>query len=317
MSKPLVLVHAWLPEGRLGELQQEFPHYDLVDAREPAALDRWLGRATVAYGLPPVTRLGEARELRWIQLISAGVPLTLCPVACERGVTVTNLAGLYGPTIAEHAFTLLATLLRNLHVVLRNQVQRRWDRDVARTMADLHGKTLAIVGLGNIGRHIARLGRCHGMRVLGCRRREQPTPWVDRVYRCADLHAMLAEADVVAVAAPLTRHTEGMLGPAEFRALKRGAVYINVSRGAIAEERALLAALESGQVAAAGMDAYAVEPLPPDHPLWGLPQVVLSPHYSGETVNTGRLPSERFARNLRSWAIGRSLEGCVDLQCGY
>src|SRR5262249_12531576 len=198
---------------------------------------------------------------------------------------VTNLAGLYGPTIAEHALALMLMLARNLHVVLRNQPQRRWDRGVARTVADLHGKTLAVVGAGNIGQHIARLARASGMRGLACRRRDRPTPFVDRVYPLIDLRAMLAEADFVAVAAPLTRHTEGLLGPAEFGAMKRGAVYVNVSRGGVAQEAALREALASGRVAAAGLDVFAVEPLPPEHPFWQLPQVVVSPHYCGETVN--------------------------------
>jgi phosphoglycerate dehydrogenase-like enzyme len=155
------------------------------------------------------------------------------------------------------------------------------------------------------------------MRVLGCRRTVRPTPDVDRVYPCKEMHAMLAEADYVAVAAPLTRHTEGMLGQAEFNAMKRGAVYVNVSRGAVAQEKALLEALRSGRVAAAGLDVFAVEPLASDHPFWDLPQVVVSPHYSGETVNQSSLPLERFARNLRSWSAGQELEGVVNLEWGY
>jgi phosphoglycerate dehydrogenase-like enzyme len=184
-------------------------------------------------------------------------------------------------------------------------------------MSNLHGRTLAVIGLGNIGQNIARLARAFGMRVIGCRRTDRPTPFVDQVFPCADLHRMLAEADYVAVAAPLTAQTTGLLGPAEFAAVKRGARYINVSRGAVAEETALVEALRSGQVAAAGLDVFAVEPLPPDHALWAMPQVVISPHYSGETVNLSALPAERFARNLRAWVEGRELEGRVNLEWGY
>ena len=317
MSKLPVLILAWLPDEVLPRLSEEFPDLEFIDAREPAALDRHLRRAVITYGLPPVARLAEAPGLRWIQLISAGVPQALCPAARERGLLVTNLAGLYGPTIAEHALALMVMLARNLHAVLRNQQQRRWDRGVAHTMADLHGKTLAVVGAGNIGQHIARLARAYGMRVLACRRRDRPTPFVDRVYPLRDLRAMLAEADFVAVAAPLTRHTEGLLGPAEFGAMKRGAVYVNVSRGGVAQEAALREALASGRVAAAGLDVFAAEPLPPEHPFWQLPQVVVSPHYCGETVNQSALPAERFARNLRAWRAGRELEGVVDLEWGY
>ena len=128
---------------------------------------------------------------------------------------------------------------------------------------------------------------------------------------------MLAEADVGAVAAPLTAATTGMLGAAEFAALKRGALYVNVSRGPVAQEAALLAALQSGHVAAAGLDVFAVEPLPPEHPFWTMPQVIISPHYSGETINQSSRPAERFARNLAAWSDAQSVEGVVDLAAGY
>ena len=316
-EKSVALLTHWTPDGTQARLAAEFPGMEFVEARDEAALARHLGRAAISYGLPPVARLGDMTHLKWVQLASAGVPGDFCRAAHARGLAVTNLAGLYGPTIAEHALALLTLLARNLHVVLRQQAQARWDREVASTMADLHGRTLAVVGLGNIGRHIARLGRAYGMRVVGCRRTDAPVPDIDRVYPCRDLRAMLAEADVVAVAAPLTERTEGMLGAAEFAAMKRGVLYVNVSRGPVAQEAALVEALRSGQVAAAGLDVFAVEPLPPDHPLWSMPNVVISPHYSGETVNLGPLPSARFRRNLHNWRAGGPMEGAVNLECGY
>jgi phosphoglycerate dehydrogenase-like enzyme len=316
-SKPRILILSWLPDGRLSRLAQEFPAFEFVDARDSAAQDSQVHGAEIMYGLPSLDRLGAASTLRWIQLISAGVPQELCPLARARGLTVTNLAGLYGPSIAEHALALMVVLARNLHRAIRHQQSRVWDRSVASGMRDLHGRTLAVVGLGNIGQNIARLARAYGMRVVGCRRTGRPTPFVDRVGRPDELHAMLAEADVVAIAAPLTAHTEGMLGPAEFQALKPGALYVNVSRGGVAQEKALLDALQSGRVAAAGLDVFAVEPLPPEHPFWTLPNVVLSPHFSGETINNSALPAERFGRNLHAWSAGTALEGTVDLEWGY
>ncbi len=316
-DKPLALVLAWMPDGMLGRLRADFPGVDLLDAREPADRDRHLGRAALTYGLPPVERLPEAASLRWIQLISAGVPQGLCGPARERGITVTNLAGLYGPSIAEHALGLMLMLAHNLHAAHRNQQQRRWDRDVMRSMTDLAGKTLAVVGLGNIGRNIARLARAFGMRVVGCRRTDRPVPEADRLYPCAELHALLGEGDFVAVALPLTARTEGLLGPAEFAAMRPGAFYVNVSRGGVAREAALLHALRSGKLAGAGLDVFADEPLPPEHPLWDMPQVIVTPHVSGEVVNQSALPAERFARNLRNWLAGGPLEGVVSLEWGY
>jgi D-2-hydroxyacid dehydrogenase (NADP+) len=317
MPRPQVLLIADMPAPARRRLLDEFPGCDFLDGRQAADLDRHLGRADIAYGLPAVERLTQAGGLRWVQLISAGVPPALCPVAQQRGLTVTNLAGLYGPSIAEHALALMTLLARNLHVVLRNQQARRWDWGVRESMWDLHEKTLAVLGLGNIGQGIVRLGRAYGMRVLGLRRRPRPCYGVDRIYRRDELPALLAEADVVCVALPLTSHTEGMLGPAEFAAMRRGALYVNVSRGGVAQESALLDALRSGQLAGAGLDVFATEPLPAEHPFWTMPNVIVSPHYSGETVNLSSLPAERFARNLHAWLSGGQMEGIVDLEWGY
>src|SRR5262249_26341752 len=162
-----VLVQAWLPDGYFEQLAGRFPEFDWIDGRTPAALEANLPRATIVYGLPPAARLSVAAQLRWIQLAWAGVPQELCPLAQPRGLTVTNLVGLYGPSIAEHALALMTLTSRNLHLALWQQRERRWDRSLAATMADLRGKTAAILGLGNIGRHIARLARAFGMRVVG------------------------------------------------------------------------------------------------------------------------------------------------------
>lgn len=315
-EQTLALIFHWVPDGTLSRLAREFPTTRFVDARNGVSADD-LAQATTAYGLPPLDRLDEMGALRWVQLASAGVPRDFNIQARQRSLTVTNLAGLYGPTIAEHALAMTTLLARNLHIVLRNQSQARWDRDVMKTMWDLQGRVLGVVGLGNIGRGIARLARAYGMRVVGCRRTNQPVPEADQVYPLAELRAMLAEADIVAVAAPLIDQTQGMLGEAEFQAMKRGVYYINVSRGPIAQEAALLSALRSGHVAAAGLDVFAVEPLPTDHPFWSMPQVIVSPHYSGETVNNSAQPSERFLRNLHHAATKRPLEGLVNTEWGY
>jgi phosphoglycerate dehydrogenase-like enzyme len=317
MNKPRILVLAWLPDGLLPRLAERFPDFEWTDGRTTDAFEKYLGSAVIAYGLPPIARIADMPELRWIQLVAAGVPQELCPIALARKLTVTSLVGLYGNTIAEHAFALLTFLARNLHTAFHNQREGKWDRDIRTRIVDLHGRTLAIIGLGNIGQSIARLGRGYGLRVVGCRRTATPTPFVDQVYSLPELHVLLAEADFVAVAAPLTARTESLLGAAEFAAMKPGVLYVNVSRGSIAREEALLAALRSGHVTAAGLDAFAVEPLPAGHPFWSLPQVLISPHVSGETINQSARPAERFARNLAAWTAGRPLEGRVDLEQGY
>jgi D-2-hydroxyacid dehydrogenase (NADP+) len=317
MSKLRIIVAAWMPDGVFEKLAMRRPEFEWIDAREPALLDKALSSANILYGLPPLGRLVEAPELRWIQLISAGVPGELCLIAQEQKMIVTNLAGLYGNSIAEHAFALMTALARRLHIAFRNQPARIWEGGIGRGMFDLHGKTLAVVGMGDIGRAIARLARAYGMRVVGCRRTDRLTHEVDRLYPLSQLHAMLAEGDFVVAAVPLIASTKGMLGPAEFAAMKRGGIYVNVSRGPIAQEAALLDALKSGHIAAAGLDVFSSEPLPSDHPLWTTPQVVISPHCAGEVINQSDRPAERFARNLAAWIMGRALEGVVNLAWGY
>lgn len=313
----ILLLTAWVHESIRARLATEFPNADIVDARERPVLEEKLPAATIVYGQLPAELAPKAHALRWLQLNSAGVPLPLCDALRGTDVRVTNLAGLYGPTIAEHAVALMLMLARNLHQALHQQQQTLWQRDLASTMSDLHGKTAAIVGLGNIGQNIARLCRGFGMRVMGCRRTSTPTSYVDLLFPVAELRQHLSEADFVIVAAPLTRETDGMLGPAEFQAMKRGAFFINVSRGAVAQEAALVDALHSGRLGGAGLDAYVDEPLLTDHPFWTMPQVIVSPHYSGETVNNSALPGELFLRNLRAFMEDRPLNHVVDLTRGY
>lgn len=316
-AKKLVLLAAWIEEGVRTRMTKEFPTCEFVDARDRQVLEARLSDAEIVYGLPPVSLLKHATKLRWLQLASAGVPHELCSALQGTSVLVTNLAGLYGPTIAEHALCLMLMLARRLPIAQRQQMERRWDRDLSRSMADLRNRTAAIVGAGNIGQHTARLCRAFGMRVVACRRTPQDTPFVDQLYDRAELQAMLREADHVVVTAPLTKETEGMLGPAEFAEMKQGAYYVNVSRGGVAQESALLQALSSGRLAGAGLDVFAVEPLPAEHPFWSMLQVIITPHYSGETVNQSAQPGEHFVRNLHCYLAGAPVGRRVDLEAGY
>jgi phosphoglycerate dehydrogenase-like enzyme len=318
MDQPVtVLLGAWIAEEVLHRLSREFPQCRFLQSQNRQELWQWLGQAEVVYGLPPLEALAQAGRLRWLQLNTAGVPMELCNLLRGRQVVVSNLAGLYGPSIAEHVLGLMLVLARNLHQALRQQVERQWRRELSGTMSDLRGRTAAILGLGNIGQNTARLCRALGMQVIGCRRTPRATPFVDRVFPREQVQLMLPLADYVIVTVPLTRETRGMLGPQEFAAMKPGAFYLNVSRGAVACEDALVEALRSGRLAGAGLDVFATEPLPADHPLWEMPQVVITPHCSGETVNRSPLPGERFLRNLRRYLAGEPVEARVDLELGY
>ncbi len=317
MDSTTVLLLDQIQDDTAGKLKQLVPEYDFIDAREPAERDKHLPKANILYGFLPLEKYPEALQLQWVQLASAGVSRRLCAIAKDRGFLVTNLAGLYGPSIAEHTLTVMSMLSRNLHTALRNQTGCYWDNSIAKTMSNLSRKTLALVGLGDIGRAVARLAQSFGMQVLGTRRHPQPTSYVDHVFPVSELHNMLPEADFVVVTVPLTPETETLLGEAELALMKPGVFLVNVSRGAVVDEGALLKFLQTGHIAGAALDVFTQEPLPANHPFWTLPQVIISPHYCGDTVNNSSLPLERFTRNLRAWQKGEPFEHIVNLDLGY
>ncbi|TAH39414.1 MAG: D-2-hydroxyacid dehydrogenase [Planctomycetota bacterium] len=266
--------------------------------------------------------LRRAENLVWIQAHSAGVErYTSIPELLENDrIVLTNMRAVHGPAIAEHAFAMLLALTRDLPVHLADRAQGRWRRQGSGELAPivLEGRTMLVVGLGGIGGEIARRAHGFGMRVLATRRSDDPAPaYVERLGKPQDLHALLAEADVVAIAVPLTAETEHMFDAAALAAMKPGSYLINVARGRIVDTDALLAALQSGRLAGACLDVTDPEPLPADHPLWRLPNVVITPHVAA----AGELTDERawtlFRENLRRFDAGEPLLNVVDKRAGY
>ena len=241
----------------------------------------------VVSGLWRNTLMAAMPKLRLVQSFSAGVDQYDKALFVERGVRLANAQGVNERAVAEHAMALILALTRQLHLARDNQQARRWrgmigDRGLREQ--ELGGKTLTIVGLGRIGMRLAALARAFDMRVIGVRRAARPEPAVaDEVVGEADLSQALARADVLALTCPLTPETEGLIGAAALSALKPGALLINVARGKVVDESALIAALAGGQVRAAALDCFHEEPLPADSPFWALPNVVITPHAAGET----------------------------------
>jgi phosphoglycerate dehydrogenase-like enzyme len=193
------------------------------------------------------------------------------------------------------------------------QRRRRWMPDILPKR--LGGTTMAIVGLGDIGREIARTARAVGMRVIGVSRSGRKLPEAHRVYRVSALARVLGEADWVVVVVPLTADTQGLIGEAELAAMRASAWLINVARGAVVDETALVAALRTRRIAGAVLDVFATEPLPADHPLWNLDNVVVTPHISGPSIPEEIAPV--FGDNLRRFLAGRPLQNIVDRRRGY
>ena len=214
--------------------------------------------------------------------------------------------------MAEYTLGWCLWVTQRMEAFREAQRQRVWR---ALDPAPLHGRTLAIVGLGEIGRAIARAGRALGMRVIGVSRRGRKVRGVTAMYRPSAIARALGQADFVAVVLPLTEETRGLIGEAELRAMKASAWLINIGRGAVVSEAALVRALTAGQIAGAILDVLDTEPLPPDHPLWALPNAVITPHIAGPSVPGEIAPV--FNDNLRRYLAGRRLRFVVDRRRGY
>jgi len=281
---------------------------------------RRLEEAEVALvlGWPEQLRLQRASCLRWVQTVGAGVERLLTPeILARRDLIVTNASGVHAQPIAEQVFGYLLMFSRHLHGSLRDQASARWDGESHYPeLHTLRGKTLGLLGLGAIGRRIAEIAPAFGLKVLGLRRHPEPIPGIE-LHGPEALHALLARSDFIVNSLPLTSETRGLLGPEAFAATKRGAFFVNVGRGASVDTSALLHALEAGILAGAGLDVTEPEPLPPEHPLWRQPNVIITPHYAGVWPHYFEELGEIFLDNLDRYTAGRPLRNVVDPVAGY
>lgn len=258
--------------------------------------------------------LARAKQLKWVQSWAAGPDEALFPEMVESPVTLTSCKGNGAIPLAEHAVLLMMMLNRDAMQWIRAQAEHRWARH---THGELNGLTCGIVGLGNSGQDLALKAKAFHMRVIGIRRNDQPTPNVDEMFPRERFHEFLAQADFVVVTAPRTPETLGMFGEAEFRAMKPTAYYVCFSRGGIADDAALLRALNEGWIAGAGLDVHGHEPLPADSPFWTARNTIVTPHNGATTPMTRQRGVDIFVDNLKRYVAGQPLRNVVDKQAGY
>ena len=256
-----------------------------------------------------------APKLRWYHSVGAGVEdLVGVPDFRERGITLTNNSGAYDIQIAEHALAFIFAAAKRLHVYRDQQARRNWKEH---RQDELRDATLVVYGIGSIGAEIARLGSAVGMKVIGVRRRVESVPGVQRIVPPELLEDVAAEADYLAIAAPLTRATRGAVSREVLARMKKTAWVVNIARGAIVDEDALVDALRAGRIGGAGLDAFTTEPLPADHALWTLENVMISPHSSNSSPHVRARTMALFVENLRRFKSGDDLLNRVDLEAGY
>ena len=260
--------------------------------------------------------LRKAPGLAWLHVFNAGVDHPIYAEMLERGVRLTTSAGTAARPIAQTAVTALLMLARNFPRWLESQRVRRWDpMRATEAPRDLEGQTAVIVGLGHIGREIARLLQAFGLKVIGVRRRPpEPGDPIDELYAPQELAEVLPRADWLIIACPLTEETRGLVDAGALSKLPRGARIINVARGEIVDENALIDALRSGHLGGAYLDVFQKEPLPPDSPLWGLPNVYVTPHNSPAASGNDQRVFDVFVENLRRWSRSGPLLNEVKLR---
>jgi Phosphoglycerate dehydrogenase and related dehydrogenases len=264
------------------------------------------------WGTPDVvfdTVLEAAPHLRWMHTPSAGIDHVLTPVVRARpNIIFTNSPGLHAIPIAESVLAFMLSYARKLPELRAAQTERRW---IAPDLHELYGQTLLIIGLGGIGQAVATRAAAFGMRVWGSRRTPQPMPGVEEVVGVNAWRDLLPDADYVVIAAPLTPATHGMFDTSALRAMRSSAYLINIARGAIIDEVALLTALQAGWIAGAALDAFSLEPLPPDSPFWTLPNVVVTPHCTWSSPRMRERAAKLFLDNLARYRQGAALRHVV------
>jgi phosphoglycerate dehydrogenase-like enzyme len=265
-----------------------------------------------------------ARKLKWIQAWGAGVDRLLIPEVVKSPVMVTNAGGIHPTPISEHVIGLMLCLSRKLHLFIRNQTQRKWDRDESseestEQIEELSGKTVGILGLGRIGTEIAKKSKCLGMRVIATKRdiTSPVSTYIDQLLPSTDLNQLLAESDFVVLSLPLTEETQGMIGESQLKNMKRTGYLINVSRGKIVQENKLIEALKKGWIAGAGLDTFESEPLPKNSELWGFKNVIITPHIAGQTPFYMERLTNIFCENLDRFIHKKPLINVVDKVLGY
>jgi phosphoglycerate dehydrogenase-like enzyme len=261
--------------------------------------------------------LGMAPAVRWIHSRSAGVEHLMFPAVVESPASLTNGRGVFSPSLGEFVMAAVLFFAKELRRMVRSQAARRWDPfDVDW----VQGRTMGIVGYGDIGRAVAERARAFGMRILALRRNldaARRDPRVDEAIPLDRKADLMTASDYVVVAAPLTPETRGLLGAAEIAAMKPTAVLINVGRGPVVDEAALVAALEEGRIRGAALDVFAKEPLPPEHPFYRLENVLVSPHCADNTPGWLESAMRFFLQNLERFRRGEPLLNLVDKTQGY
>lgn len=311
----VLIIHP-LSDRHLDTITSQVPQAKITISDLNNAID-YIAEADVivTMGLTDLQPLfAQAVRLKWIHAITAGVEKLIFPESQQSNVIITNSRGIHAIPISEHVLLLMLAFTRRLPLLFKQQAAKQWQRVFP---AELHDKTVGIIGLGSIGREIAKKSKSMGMHVLATKRELSEEIFINKIYPADSLLEMLPECDFVVVALPLTPQTQGMITLEHFTIMKDSAYLINIARGDIINQADLIQALDQGLIAGAGLDVFEHEPLPTDNPLWSMPNVIISPHVAGSSPYYIERAVKLFANNLASFVNGGEMLNVVDKIKGY
>ncbi len=314
----------WRPKPEMADtLRRRWPEMKVVHLPDYDRLAEELPDADIFVGYSlRAAQLPHAKKLKWLHSTAAGVAQLMYPELRESGILVTNPSGIFSVPMAEHTIGLMIALARNFPDCVRYQDQSRWAQqeiwDKPQHLTELNGRLLLIVGFGSIGRELARRARVFGMRVWGVTRSGKGDGSVaEKIVPATHLDEVLPEADYILIAAPETQETRRLIGAAQFARMKRTARLINIARGSLLDEAALVRVLGSGALGGAALDVTSTEPLPAESALWKAPNLLLTPHTSGVSDRLWLRQTELLVGLLERWFDGREMINIVDLSRGY
>ena len=312
-----VLLNLPLEDRHVEQIRAVSPDLELMQLGSEGEVLEAMPDVEVVFGELSDEMFYRGDKLRWVQVTGAGVDSRLFPDFVESDVVLTSAKGTVGVHLAEHAMALLLGLTRGIHTALRKM---NWDQrmPIRNASWELVDRTMGIVGLGGTGRDLAGQAKGFGMRIIAVDPEDVELPdSVESCWKMDRFHDLLEQSDVVAVCAPLTPETEGMFGREAFAKMQSHALLINVTRGKIVDEAALMDALERGEIGGAGLDVVPQEPLPLDHPLWRMDNVIITPHAAGGSPNRPDRIVNLFCENLGRLIADERLLSVIDKRKGY
>jgi D-2-hydroxyacid dehydrogenase (NADP+) len=314
----------WRPQPAVAEtIRKRWPEMKVVHLPDYDRLPDELPDTDIFVGYSlRAKQLKDAKRLKWIHSTAAGVAQLMYPELRDAGILVTNPSGVFSVPMAEHTMGLILALARNLPDTVRQQDKANWSQqelwDKPQHLAEVNGQVLLIVGYGSIGRELAKRAKAFEMRVWGVTRSGRGDGSnVEKIFPAPRLHEALPEADYVVISAPETAETRHLIGAPEFAKMKRGARLINVGRGSLLDEKALICALETGALGGAAIDVAEIEPLPMDSPLWKAPNLFITPHTSALSDRLWVRQTALLVELLERWFGGSEMFNQVDLARGY